>query len=312
MDSARWTKIGTVAARQWAVVSFEQLTVCGFSAGAIQRAVGFGQLVRLHKGVFALAHRPIDRRGHLMGAMLSCGPGACISHLPAGEHLGILPVRQIPQLEVTVPRGAGLRSRKKIRIHRAAIGGDECMQRDRIHCTTPSRALLDIAADHPHRLERAMKKAGERELLSVDLIVRLLDRYPRRPGGPLLRSMLDLDGSVPVFTRSELERRVYRLCRASSIELPVMNVPIDAENGPYEVDCVWLRQRLIIECDSRHHDNPRTSAADALRDQALTLAGWRVERMRWVQIVGDPERASRTIRHLLREQERLLRSGPAL
>ena len=88
-----------------------------------------------------------------------------------------------------------------------------------------------------------------------------------------------------------------------------MNVEIDAPGGPYEVDCVWPRHRLIIECDSRWHDNPATRRRDAIREQALTLAGWRIYRLRWIQIVGEPGHAARTVRHLLAEQERLVNAS---
>ena len=88
-----------------------------------------------------------------------------------------------------------------------------------------------------------------------------------------------------------------------------MNVLIDAAGGPYEIDCVWFAQRLLIECDSRWHDNPVTAAKDALREQALTDAGWRVYRLRWLQIVDAPGRAAQTIRLLLEQQTQLLRSA---
>lgn len=307
MDPRRWKRLGALAARQWDVLGYRQLLECGFSEGAIQTLVESGALVRLHRGVFALAHRPLDRRGHLIGALLACGPTSCTSHLPAAEHFGILSGRAIPQLEVTVPRHGGPRSRSGIRVHRSALGEDERVVSERVACTSPSRTLLDIAAVHPQRLEGAIKRSGDRGILEVKTILTLLDRYHRRPGGPLLRRLLDIESPIPEFTRSGLERRMYRLCEARSIQHPMMNVPIEAEGGPFEVDCVWLRHRLIVECDSRHHDNPITSLADARRDQALTLAGWRMIRMRWAQIIGDPDRAARTILHLLREQEKLLR-----
>lgn len=89
-----------------------------------------------------------------------------------------------------------------------------------------------------------------------------------------------------------------------------MNVRLPAEGGPFEVDCVWFQERLIIECDShRWHDNPVTANRDALKDQAFTLAGWRVHRLRWIQIVKNPQDAARTIGVLLEQQRSMSLSG---
>lgn len=301
----RWSRAGQVAARQYGVISFSQLLDCGFSRSGIQRAVAAGLLIPIHRGVFALGYPPSDRRGVLLAATIAVGAPSCVSFSTAGEYLRLLPGTASP-IDVTVPRGAG-RSRRSVRIHRAAIDRDERRIVKGVPCTTPSRTIIDIAASSPHRLEGVIKDAGGHGMLEVRTILDLLDRHPRRPGCRLLRMLLGANRALPVFTRSELERRTYELCVAESIEPPMMNVPIDADGGPYEVDCVWIRQRLILECDSKWHDNPITAARDAVRDQALTLAGWRVVRMRWLQIVDAPERCARTIRHLLREQEQLLR-----
>jgi very-short-patch-repair endonuclease len=45
---------------------------------------------------------------------------------------------------------------------------------------------------------------------------------------------------------------------------------------------------------------------DAKRDQDLTMAGWRVFRVRWAQLVNDAPRTAATVRRLLEDQRRLL------
>jgi very-short-patch-repair endonuclease len=304
MTHERWHRAGSFAARQYGLITYEQLLACGCTPKAIEQACLTGRLVQVHRRVYSLGHPPIDRRAHLLAAPLALGPASAVSHGSSAEHLGILE-RWRSEVEVTVP-GHGGRSHRRITVHRCLIAPDERRSFEGIPCTEPSRTIIDIAATQPHRLERAIRAAGGAGILAISRILELLDRYPRRRGSRLVRMALEGNEPLPVFNRSELERRMFELCRDASLPLPAMNVDIDAEGGPYEVDCVWFRHRLIVECDSRWHDNPISARKDASQDEALTLAGWRVHRFRWHQIVGDPERTARTIRLLLAEQERLL------
>lgn len=216
----------------------------------------------------------------------------------------MLPARRGP-IQVTVPKRSGRMRRSGLIVHRAKLAADERTVVDGVRCTTMSRALLDISAERPGEIERAIKAAGDRELLSVSNCLLLLERYPGRPGSPLLRRLLLGEEPVPEFTRSGLERRMYRLCRSAGLPLPDMNIDIAGARGLHECDATWPRHRLIIECDSRWHDNPIAAIDDARKDQDLTLAGWRVHRLRWAQIVLEPELCARTIGHLLAEQAKL-------
>ena len=302
----RWIAAAETARSQYGVITVTQLISGGFSRRAVSRAAATGHLFPLHHGVFALGHVPTDLRAHRLAATLACGPSAALSHSSNCEHLGILRPRR-GLIEVTVPSHAG-RKRDSVRIHRAMLGPGEDGVFEGVPCTSPSRALLDLAATRPGVLPFAIKEAGGRGLLDVADILVLLDRYPRRRGVNRIRRLLIGHKAIPEFTRSLLEELIYALCRDAGIECPRMNQVIPTHGEAYECDCVWPDQRLIIECDSRWHDNPITATADALKDEALTLAGWRVHRLRWAQIVLAPARASRTIRHLLALQERLIAS----
>lgn len=300
-----WQLASRLAARQYGVASAGQLIEAGFTRRMIETAIGRGQLIPLHRGVFAVGHPPIDDRASRLAATLAIGRRSWISHRNGAEHFRVLPRRRGP-IHLTVPGRSGRSTRHGLIVHRSALAADERETVEGVRCTSVSRVLLDLAADRPGELENAIKSAGDRGLLSVKKCLALLDRYPRRPGSPLLRRLLIGEEPVPAFTRSGLERRMFRLCRRAKLPLPDMNIDIAGFSGVHECDCVWPRHRLIIECDSRWHDNPIASVEDAERDQDLTLAGWRVLRLRWAQIVLEPELAARTIRYLLDEQARLL------
>lgn len=303
----RWLLLAKIAKVQFGVVSMAQLMTCGFSADGVERATRAGQLFRIHRGVYSVGFPPTDPNALWMAAALSCGPDAAVSHRSAGEASGLLRLRTGP-VDVSIPDRSG-RRRRGVRIHRPRfLPLDEVTQIRRIPCTTPSRTILDIAGQSRGReTEWAIEAAEGLGVLDLVEIERLLDRHSRRRGNAKVRGLLGLHDEVPVFTRSVLERRMYRLCRGNGIDLPKMNVRITTSGGRFEVDCLWPDERLIVECDShRWHDNPISADQDALRDQALTLAGWRVVRMRWVQIVREPEQTARTISLVLEQQRKLL------
>jgi very-short-patch-repair endonuclease len=303
MGCSGWRRVGEIAEKQFGLVTVEQLADCEISKYSTRRAITAGRLFRVHAGVYSVGHPIVERRAHLLSAPLALGPEAAISHSSSAEHLGILPMGG-SLVEVTVPERGG-RSRRGIRVHFSAISASERLMFRGIPCTDASRTIIDLAATQPGRLERAIREAGALGILDVDRILELLGRYPARRGCRAVRSALGIE-SLPVFTREELERQMYILCRSHNLPLPDMNIELDAPGGPYEVDCVWADFRLVIECDSRWHDNPVTQRRDTEREQALTLMGWRVYRLRWHQIVGEPERTARTVRHLLDEQRRLI------
>lgn len=304
----RWKRAAEIAAGQYGVISCTQLLAGGFTRRRIDLAVTGGHLIPIHRGVYGLGHPPTDMRGNRVAATLATGEGSWISNRSGAEHVRILP-RRNGAIHLTVPTRAGRRPGQGLIVHRSKLAPDERRTIERVRCTSVSRVLLDLAGGNPGELEGAIKAAGNRELLSVGTCMKLLDRYPRRPGSSLLRRLLLGEEPVPTFTRSGLERRMFRLCRTSGLPLPQTNVDIPTEIDVHECDCVWPEYRLIVECDSRWHDNPIASVDDARKDQDLTLAGWRVHRLRWAQIVLAPELAARTIRHLLNEQARLLGLG---
>lgn len=49
-----------------------------------------------------------------------------------------------------------------------------------------------------------------------------------------------------------------------------------------------VEDRIVVECDSRHHDDPAARDRDAARDLALTTLGFVVLRPRWRTVMFDP------------------------
>ena len=61
--------------------------------------------------------------------------------------------------------------------------------------------------------------------------------------------------------------------------------------GNYQVDFHWPDHMLVVETDGlAFHDSPLSFARDRRRDLDLQVAGWRVLRFGWRDVVGTPER----------------------
>jgi very-short-patch-repair endonuclease len=77
---------------------------------------------------------------------------------------------------------------------------------------------------------------------------------------------------------------------------PLINVRI----AGHEVDICWPDHRLIVEADGRRtHGTPQAFERDRQRDLELALAGWRVVRITWRQLIESPEQVVAMLRKLL-------------
>ena len=83
----------------------------------------------------------------------------------------------------------------------------------------------------------------------------------------------------------------------AGLPTPATNVLVEG----FLVDAVWLRQRLVVELDSRrYHDTRAAFERDRVRDARLQVAGYRVLRVTWKRLHGEPQIVAGTIRALLR------------
>jgi hypothetical protein len=97
-------------------------------------------------------------------------------------------------------------------------------------------------------------------------------------------------------TRSELEERLLDLCDSEGLPRPIMNGRI----AGLEVDACWPEAMLVVELDGyAYHRSPSAFEADRARDVRLTVAGYRVLRFTYRQLVDEPQIVAAAIRRLL-------------
>jgi predicted transcriptional regulator of viral defense system len=143
-----------VAARQHGVVTIAQLLAAGLDRTAIAYRRRVGRLHLLHRGVYAVGHRPPSPLATAMAAVLACGRDAALSHGSAAALWRIVPRWPTP-MHVTAP---GERRHAGIHIHRSprADATTHCG----IRVTTPLRTLVDLAdVLTPTQLTRALNEA---------------------------------------------------------------------------------------------------------------------------------------------------------
>ena len=284
--------IAELAGRQHGVVARRQLVALGLSLDAIDHRIERDRLHPLHRGVYAVGHRKLTGHGRWMAAALAAG--GVLSHRSAAALWGIR-ASNSGRIDVTAPRE---RRRPGVTVHRAVLPQDEMTTHDGIPVTTPARTLLDLAALlDEHRLARATERAEALRLTSPTSLAELVNRYPRRPGTPNLKRLIEEDRIVPTDLRSRLERRFLTLLDAENLPRPLVNEPL----GPFTPDFRWTEQRLIVELDGfETHGTRAAFERDRARDRALAVQGWRVVRVTKRQLENEPDELADQLRAMLR------------
>jgi hypothetical protein len=257
-----------LAGAQYGVVSRSQLLALGFSSDAIGHRLAKGRLHRVHRGVYAVGRPELTQAGIWMAAVLRCGPGAYLSHVPAAAHWGIC---RPPGGAVDISLIADVfRHPPGIRVHRRpTLPPDDLSTHHSIPITSPTRTLIDLATIlFARELEAAVNDADKLDLIDPEMLRAELEERKGEPGVRPLRTLLDRHTFR--LTDSELERRFLALVRRAGLPEPLTQRQIDG----FRVDFHWPDYRLIVETDGlRYHRTPSRQARDNRRMQAHAAAG---------------------------------------
>jgi very-short-patch-repair endonuclease len=231
-----------------------------------------------------------------MAAVLACGDGAVLSHRAAAA---LWDLRPLPAgaIDVTTRR-QGTRRRRDIAVHTSRdLAPEDVTTCRQIPCTTVARTLLDLAGLLGERtLARTVEQAMVLHLFDHRALAAVLSRSSGRRGAVTLRRLMQRISDEPALTRSELERRFLEVVRRASLPMPIVNGWVEG----YEVDFHWPDRRLIVETDGRSvHGTPIAFERDRHRDLDLELAGWRVLRLTWRQVIGWPDQIDGVLRRRL-------------
>jgi predicted transcriptional regulator of viral defense system len=292
--------IAELAARQHGVVSLGQLQLLGLGKAAVAKRAKVGRLHRIHRGVYAVGHARLTAQGRWMAAVLAFGPNAVLSHRSAAAHLGLLgSARAIP--DVTLPSRTA-RARKGIEVHASGtLTATDVTVVDGIPCTTVARTFVDLAeVESRRRVEIAIEQAEVQRVFDLRAVEDVVARANGRRGAAVVRAVL-ADLAEPALTDRELEERFFALCRAGGVPRPEVNVWLILDDGhAVKADFLWRGERLVVETDGRaSHGTRQAFEDDRLRDQRLAVAGYRVVRFTWRQVLDEPARVAGVVKRLL-------------
>lgn len=209
------------------------------------------------------------------------------SHQDAALLLGIELVHPSPLRHVTVARRRTRLARPGTKVHRSDVG--ETLRVDGIPVTTGVRTVLDLCRSLP--LDEAVA-AGDSALrkrrVSLPALVDAAALLPPALGRPQVRAVVarldPLSGSV-----------LESLCRlvledAGLRPFDTQRVIRVGKRRIARVDFAWPGERLVVEVDGfAFHADRASYRNDRRRNNELVLAGWRVLRFSWEDVVGSPQ-----------------------
>lgn len=289
-----------IAARQWGVITREQLIECGLSARTVTRWCSAGRLHCIHRGIYAMGHPSLSPEGFLVAALFHAGPGAALSHATATWWWGLIPHQPV---QIEVSSLTRVRSFPNVRIHHPLELPQ--VRHRRLPVTTMPETLRDFASQAATQpLRNAIAEADYRRLLDVEAVNAACRQG--KPGSTALRKALAEYEPQYAYTRSRVERAFLDLCRRHGIPLPDMNVRI---NG-WLVDAVWPDARVVVELDGYlNHRSRAQLERDHQRDLALRAAGYTVVRYTETQVIEDATAVAQDVKSLLTLTDASVGSG---
>ena len=272
--------VANLSTRQKGAISRGQLRDAGLLNSAIDRRGRNGQLHRQFRGVYIVGHEALAPLAREAAALLAVGAGAFLSHESAALAWGIIEDYG-GDVHVTVLERR-LRSRAGLRVHRASIA-PPTRRRHGLTVTSPAHTLVDLAASNSPHLEHAFIEAHGARLVTPAELERTIKRAGPRRGVRALRELAAANEAG--FTRSKAERKLRALLRAAHLPEPRTNATVCG----YMVDCVWPEHGLVVEFDSYgFHGHRPAFETDRRRDATLIAHGYRVMRITWRQLTGEP------------------------
>ena len=286
--------LGSLASRSHGVVTRQELLGADVTRDELEHRVAIGTLIRVHRGVFCVGHRPPTVEARFMAAVKACGEGSLLAGRAAAYLLGLL--KRPPSLpEVLAPTQRRIKGVITHRARRSDLA-DATKWRG-IPITTVQRTLVDLTAVlDEDDLARAVHEADVRHHTTPEQVEQVLRRRHNWPGAQKLRRVIW--GEVPV-TLSRLESRFLDVLRNASLPQPEVNRRVD---GRY-VDCRWPEHQLTIELDGyRYHHSRHAWEQDRQREREARARGDEFRRYTWLDVDEQPAPMLADLRQLLTGQ----------
>jgi very-short-patch-repair endonuclease len=274
--------IAARAADQQSLITHAELSAVGLSDVNIHYKVRSGELVRLYRGVYAMAGVELSYEQQVLAACLATGGAA--SHRCAARLYGLRGFDEEDRVEITV---SGWRATKLRGVVAHESGLLETTRIRGIPVAAADQVLLGLADVAPRRAEAALNSALVKRLTALPRLVRFAAGGRRGRGGlVVLRGLIEEQLRAGGPTESWLEDQVVEFLRQRGFPPPVRQYRV----GRWRLDLAWPERMVNFEADGRlWHTSPSDRRRDAARDAALGGIGFRTERIGWLELNEDPD-----------------------
>jgi len=259
------------------VLSRPQLYALGVTRWEIRGEVRAHRWQLIGDQSVCLHDTDIGEEGHRWAAVFQGGPRACLDGASALIASGLERYQQ-DAIRVSVPRGARVRRNPRYNIRQTR----RWSAADVVSSGIP-RTRAEVAAIRGALWARTDKEATylltlvvQQGVATPERLGRELLRIRRDKRRELLHSVVnDLLGGA----RSLGELDVARELRRRGLPPPARQVLRKDRKNRYYLDLYWPEWKLVVEIDGIHHAWAENVVGDALRQNALALAGDTVLRL---------------------------------
>jgi hypothetical protein len=253
------------------------------TAAQVRSHVRNGRWQRWLPRTFITHAGPVTVEAHVRAAVLYAGPGAVLSHVTAGQRMGLrLPGETV---HVTVPGPRAPRSQHGVAIHRADMAAHEIVFIRGVATTSMERTVQDLLASVT-KVSEALALVGDavatRKTTAQRLMTALAATRVR-----WRRQVLDALHDVSAGSASGLEVAFARVLRRHGMPCGARQAPLPLRGGMCRVDMAY--DGVVVELDGHlGHDSTGGKFRDMDRDNAVAVGGRFVLRFGWADVHERP------------------------
>lgn len=291
--------------RNGGVFDFDDVIDAGIGRAAFYRLVDEGIITRLHLGVYSLAGMPDSWERRALAAQRRGGDRCLLAFASAGRMHDLHDLQQVHDIELVFPRDGLVQVPDAVLHTTTRLDPADRTRVGRFRVTGLDRTLHDLAGRFGlHWTKHALLTEWRRGRTDPVTFGAQITRRGPAPGTSVARSAALAMDSELLRVRSPKEADAYWAVVDAGLPAPRINWrTVDGEGDVRYLDLAYPERLLAWEVDSRafHSIGPDRSA-DAVRQEALERAGWRIERIRTDDLRRDPRGFAETVRRLLSQR----------
>ncbi len=273
--------------RQGGMARRRDLLAAGLTRRRLGRRVEQGQLRALTPHLFTDRAEPAPDEALRSAAI---GLQAVVSHTSAALLWGLELAATPDCRTLTVGRDRSRAGRAGVLVRRADLADDDHVERDGLRLTTVLRTILDLCRSLPlaHAVAVTDSALRTRRVTLKALQVALCGLPAGRGRGQVARVLALVDA----LSGSVLESLARVVLALAGLRPPQSQLAVYTAGDLLigRVDFAWHAARLIVETDGfAFHADRQSYRQDRRRGNALVVAGWRVLRFSWEDVVAHPD-----------------------